>query len=35
MKGIADLSREDIRRACNRFRSRLEEVVEARGDFIR
>jgi hypothetical protein len=35
MKVIADLSREDVRRACSRFRSRLEEVVEARGDFIR
>jgi hypothetical protein len=34
MKVFADLSREDVRRACSRFRSRLEEVVEARGDFI-
>jgi hypothetical protein len=35
IKVIADLSREDVRRACSRFQSRLEEVVEARGDFIR
>jgi hypothetical protein len=34
MKVFADLSREDVRRACSRFRSRLEEVIEARGDFI-
>jgi len=29
------LPREDVRRACSRFRSRLEEVVAADGDFIR
>jgi hypothetical protein len=34
MKVFADLSREDVRRACSRFQSRLEEVVEARGNFI-
>ena len=28
------LPREDIRKACSRFRSRLEEVVAAGGDFI-
>jgi inhibitor of nuclear factor kappa-B kinase subunit alpha len=35
IKVIADLSMEDVRRACSRFQSRLEEVVKARGDFIR
>ena len=29
------LPREDIRKACSRFRSRLEEVVANVGDFIR
>ena len=27
--------REDLKLACSRFRSRLEEVVAAKGDFIR
>ena len=31
---FANFSREDLKRACSRFRSRLEEVVAAEGDFI-
>jgi hypothetical protein len=34
MKVFADLFREDVRKACSRFWSRLEEVIKARGDFI-
>jgi hypothetical protein len=29
------IPREDLKRACSRFRSKLEEVVDAEGDFIR
>ena len=35
MEVFANIPREDIIRACSRFRSRLEEVVAAGGDFIR
>ena len=31
---FANMSRENVIKACSRFRSRLEEVVEAEGDFI-
>jgi hypothetical protein len=29
------IPREDLKRACSRFRTRLEEVVAAEGDFSR
>lgn len=32
---FTNMSREDVKKACSRFRSRLEEVVAAEGDFIR
>ena len=35
MEVFANIPREGIIRACSKFRSRLEEVVAARGDFIR
>ena len=35
MDVFANIPREDVIRACARFRSRLEEVVAAGGDFIR
>ena len=31
---FADLPREMVKKACSRFRSRLERVVTANGDFI-
>jgi transposase len=35
MEVFASLSREDVKKACSRFRPRLEEVVAVKGDFIR
>jgi hypothetical protein len=35
MEVFSNISTEDLKRACCRFRSRLEEVVAAKGDFIR
>ena len=34
MEVFNDLSREEVARACNRFRGRLEKVIRANGDFI-
>jgi hypothetical protein len=34
MEVFSNIPREELRRACSRFRSRLEEVVTAKGDFI-
>ncbi len=35
MEVFANMSREAFVKACSRLRSRLEEVVAAKGDFIR
>ena len=35
MEVFSNMSREDVKKACSRFLSRLEEVVAAEGDFIR
>jgi hypothetical protein len=35
MEFFSNIPTEDLKRACSRFRSRLEEVVAAKGDFIR
>jgi hypothetical protein len=35
MKVFSSIPREDLKRACSRFRPRLEEVVAAKCDFIR
>ena len=35
MEVFANFDRESVINACSRVRSRLEEVVEAKGDFIR
>ena len=34
MEVFSNLSREEVALACNRFRRRLEKVIEASGDFI-
>jgi hypothetical protein len=33
MKVFSNIPRENLKRACSRFRSRLEKVVSAKGDF--
>jgi hypothetical protein len=35
MEVFSNISREDLKRACSPFLSRLEEVFAAKGDFIR
>jgi hypothetical protein len=35
MEVFSSIPREDFKRACSRFRPMLEEVVAAKGDFIR
>jgi hypothetical protein len=35
MEVFSNIPREDLKRACNHFRSRLEEVVAAKCYFIR
>jgi hypothetical protein len=35
MEVLSNISREATKRACSPFRSRLEKVVAAKGDFIR
>jgi hypothetical protein len=35
MEIFSKIPREDLKRACNPFRSRLEKVVAVKGDFIR
>jgi hypothetical protein len=35
MEVFSNIPREDLKRACSPFRSRLEKVVAAKGDFIR
>jgi hypothetical protein len=34
MEVFSNIPREDLKRACSRFRPRLEEVVAAKCDFI-
>jgi hypothetical protein len=34
MKIFSNIPREDLKRVCSHFWSRLEEVVAAKGDFI-
>jgi hypothetical protein len=34
MEVFSNIPREDLKRACSHFLSRLEEVVDAKGDFI-
>jgi hypothetical protein len=35
MEVFRNIPTEDLKRACSRFRSRLEEVVAAKGNFTR
>jgi hypothetical protein len=35
MEVFSNIPTEDLKRACSRFRSKLEEVVAAKDDFIR
>jgi hypothetical protein len=35
MEVFSNIPRETAKRACSRFRSRLEKVVDAKGDFFR
>jgi hypothetical protein len=35
MEAFGNIPREDLKRACSPFRSRLEKVFAAKGDFIR
>jgi hypothetical protein len=35
MEVFSNINREDLKRACSPFLSRLEEVFAAKGDFIR
>jgi hypothetical protein len=35
MEVFSNIPREDLKRACSHLLSRLEEVVDAKGDFIR
>jgi hypothetical protein len=34
MEVFSNIPREDLKRACSHFLSRLEEVIAAKGDFI-
>jgi hypothetical protein len=34
MEVFSNISKEDLKRACSRFQSRLEEVVDAKDHFI-
>jgi hypothetical protein len=35
MEVFSNIPREDLKRACSRFRPRLEEIVAAKCDFIK